>query len=201
MMHRSLKSLLFGIAVLPLFSFAETTPTITPEAPTLDNTDNCYMIGSAAELYGFAKMVNEGDGNYVCGKLTQDIKVNDNVLKDGALNGDGSSFTPWTPIGWCSDGETHDEISFRGEFHGQGYTVSGLYFNDPTKSCIGLIGAAAGLTVVDSVGLLDSYFNGNDDVGGLVGAAEMLTITNSYNMGTWADMRKLVALLGTRGLA
>lgn len=199
---RSLISMLFGVAVLPLFSFAaNSAPTITPVIPQQDAADNCYMIGSAAELYGFAKMVNEGDGNYVCAKLTEDIKVNDNVLKDGALNGDGSSFTPWTPIGWCSDGETHDEILFRGKFHGQGHTISGLYFNDSTKSCIGLIGAAAGLTVVDSVGLLDSYFNGNGDVGGLVGAAEKLTITNSYNMGTMGGYEKVGGLVGNPWLS
>ena len=195
--------MLFGVAVLPFFSFAaNSAPTITPVIPQQDAADNCYKIGTAAELYGFAKMVNEKkNSNEICAKLTQDIKVNDNVLKDGALNGDGSNFIPWTPIGWCSDGETDDGISFRGEFHGQGHTISGLYFNDSTKSCIGLIGAAAGLTVVDSVGLLDSYFNGNGDVGGLVGTAEMLTITNSYNMGTMGGYEKVGGLVGNPWLS
>ncbi len=197
--------MLFGVAVLPLFSFAaNSAPTITPVIPQQDAADNCYKIGTAAELYGFAKMVNEGDGNYVCGKLTADICVNacgegESVLDaDGNLNG-GSNFIPWTPIGLCSDGETHDEILFRGEFHGQGHTISGLYFNDPTKSCIGLIGAAGGysvVTFVDSVGLLDSYFNGNGDVGGLVGAAENLTITNSYNMGAVSGTKEVGGLVG-----
>ncbi|WP_407441297.1 hypothetical protein [Fibrobacter sp.] len=202
--------MLFGVAVLPLFSFAaNSAPTITPVIPQQDAADNCYKIGTAAELYGFAKMVNEGDGNYVCGKLTADICVNacgegESVLNaDGTLNGDGSNFIPWTPIGLCSDGETHDEILFRGEFHGQGHTISGLYFNDPTKSCIGLIGAAAGysaVVTVDNVGLLDSYFMGNEVVGGLVGTAENLTITNSYNMGAVSGTKEVGGLVGNSWL-
>ena len=61
--------------------------------PELDIADNCYVISDKAELFGFAAMVRGtyGDGEGakpgLCGKLTKDIVVNENVLKrNGTLD-------------------------------------------------------------------------------------------------------------------
>ena len=104
---------------------AVAAPSITPVAPKL--VDGCYQIGTAAELYGFAAITNGTDGmtrnTAACGKLTANIVVNQNVLVNDTLNGDGSSFIPWTPI----------EV-FSGTLDGQYHTISGLYYNNQVDS-------------------------------------------------------------------
>ena len=57
----------------------------TPTTPTLGD-DGYYSIGNAAELYGFAEIVNNGNAT-ANAKLTADIVVNENVL---AANGDAN---------------------------------------------------------------------------------------------------------------
>ena len=93
--------------------------------PVLDSTDKCYEISDAAELYGFAALVNGTHRMYynwsqtdLCGKLTQDIVVNENVLKeDGTLDSANAvSFLPWEMM-----------KQFGGKFDGQGHKISGLY--------------------------------------------------------------------------
>lgn len=166
----------------------------TPETPSTD-TDGCYLIGSAEELYGFADMVNgtlaEGRGAEptACGKLTADIVVNTNVLgTDNAnVNADGSynnaqaasGFRVWTPIGT-------DEVPFAGTFDGLGHTISGLYFNAPDVPNVGLFGYVSGEDVtvsIGNVGVEDSYFNAQSAVGGVVGNAlyVALNMKNVYN--------------------
>ena len=168
------KLVMAAAVALPTMALA----TITPEAPQQD-TDNCYMIGSVAELYGFAEMVNGTDGGFSgCGKLTANIVVNENVLgtdnanvnASGAYTGDDSNFDKWAPIN-----------GFAGKFHGQGLTISGLYFNNPEKENVGLFGNA-GDVEIDGLGLVDSYFGGSSKVGGFVGyAGGTVYIRNSYN--------------------
>ena len=112
---------------MPKMAWAEikTTP------PSGDGTaDNPYQIGTAAELYWFAALVN-GDESVCTGGVTQntsanavltaDITVNNDVLySDGTLNENYSNFITWTPIGYFE--------SYTGTFDGQGHTISGLYF-------------------------------------------------------------------------
>ena len=67
--------------------------------PAEQNANGYYEIGNAGQLYWFAALVKGGEtsANAV---LTDDITVNENVLNtDGSLNGDGSNFRAWTPIG------------------------------------------------------------------------------------------------------
>ena len=110
----------FLATILFWVTSAIAAPSITPVAPKL--VDGCYQIGTAAELYGFAAITNGTDGmarnTAACGKLTADIVVNQNVLANDTLNGDGSNFIPWTPI-----------EEFSGTFDGQFHTISGLYYS------------------------------------------------------------------------
>lgn len=165
---------------------ADKTPLLTGEIVfpiTLDNSDNCYEISNADDLYIFAAIVNSGFKSDVCGKLTENIVVNENVLTSaGELNtAPVGGFKEWTPIGFGTNSIGQD-ISFRGTFHGQGHTISGLYFNDTDVEDVGLFGDVLGTVTIDSVGLVDSYLNASGSVGGLVGyAAGSLTISDSYN--------------------
>ena len=142
------------------FAFAvlcHAATTITPVQPTLKN--GCYQISNAAELYGFAAIVNGADDfpydATACGKLTKDIVVNQNVLNsDGTLNvADTANFAKWTPIG-----------PFYGTFDGQKHTVSGLYYSSETITGAGLFKSIASAenqnknTVVKNVGVVGSFF-------------------------------------------
>ena len=136
--------------------------------PELDETDNCYAISDAAELYGFAAYVNGSHGmsywNHpeICGKLTADIVVNENVLKeDGTLDSANvAKFLPWEII-----------ESFSGKFDGQGHKISGLYgvaapkkpmafFNEIYEGNYDPALQAEGPVVIKKVTLDDTYFSG-----------------------------------------
>ena len=136
--------------------------------PELDEADNCYAISDAAELYGFAAYVNGSHGmsywNHpeICGKLTADIVVNKNVLKeDGTLDSANvAKFLPWEII-----------ESFSGKFDGQGHKISGLYgvaapkkpmafFNEIYEGNYDPVLLAEGPVVIKKVTLEDTYFSG-----------------------------------------
>ena len=153
--------------------------TITPTEPSTDD-GGVYQIGTAEELYWFAACVNGGNTS-ASAVLTADITVNEGVLNsDGTLNNENSgNFTSWTPIGNLS-------YNYTGTFDGQGFTVSGLYFNGTSTSYVGLFGYCYNGTI-KNVGVEDSYFNGKRNVGGVCGCNYAkngtATITNCYNSG------------------
>ena len=175
---------LFSIFSLMVNAAAATDLTVTLDTKTVvlkdTDGDGFYEIGSADALYAFAAAVNSGS-TAIDGELTTNITVNTGVLtKEGALNGDGSNFQGWTPIGTQTK-------PFKGNFNGNNYTVSGLYFNNQNVSYIGLFGNVASNAendnVVENVGVLDSYFNGNRFIGGVVGS-NGATVMDCYNNAT-----------------
>ena len=142
-----------------------------------------YQISSAAELQEFAEKVNSGQNTAACAVLTADITINSNVLGDnGALNGDGSNFTQWTPIGNGSE--------YTGTFDGAGHTISGLYINSDAKY-VGLFGRIGTNGTVKNLTLADSYINSRSSgdcayVGGICGYNYKGSITNCHNSGSVA---------------
>ena len=178
------KGFLFCASVALSCAIATAATTITPEQPEYKN--GCYQISNAAELYGFAAIVN-GDINFpydatACGKLTKDIVINQNVLKsDGSLNAaDTANFAKWTPIG-----------PFYGTFDGQNHTVSGLYFSSETGTDAGFFKSLHTAenqyvnTVVKNVGVVGSFFRAGYSAGGIAGSAYSRTssvvIENCFN--------------------
>ena len=144
------------LMLVPTTAFAEG---ITPATPQTD-TDGVYQIGTAEELYGFAQLVNNGNTS-ASAVLTADIIVNKGVLKaDGTLADDTSGFTSWTPIG-------NNSNRYTGKFDGQGHTISGLYFNDASTNYVGLFGYLHSGGEIKNVGVIDSYFVGWWQVGGV----------------------------------
>lgn len=86
----------------------------------LTSSDGCYQIGSADDLYEFAAVFNTYNDEIMatrldCAKLTQDIVVNENVLKADGTPNEGS-FRQWDFT-----------VDFVGTFDGQNHTISGLY--------------------------------------------------------------------------
>ena len=146
-----------------------------------DSKDTVYEISNAGQLYWFAGLVNgtlsgvpqNTSANAV---LTADIVVNKNVLKsDGTVN--EGTFKEWTPIGNTCNGSYSP---YTGIFEGQNHTISGLYFKQENTSEVGFFGYNRGKIL--NVGILDSYFCGFSQVGGVCGYNSS-TITNCYNKG------------------
>ena len=141
--------------------------------------DAVYEISNAGQLYWFAGLVNGTLSGVEQNKsanavLTADIVVNKNVLKsDGTLN-DGT-FKEWAPIGTSAS-------PYTGIFEGQNHTISGLYFYQENKDYVGLFGSNSGK--ISNVGVLDSYFYGGIEVGGVSGRNYKGTITNCNNTGS-----------------
>ena len=172
---------LFSIFSLTVNAAAASDLPVTVDTQTVvlkdTDADGFYEIDSVDELYAFAAAVNGGN-TAINAELTANIVVNNGVLNnDGSLNGDGSNFREWTPIGTQT-------TPFKGNFNGNNYTVSGLYFNNQNVSYIGLFGNVASNTandnVIENVGVKDSYFSGNRFIGGVVGS-NGATVTNCYN--------------------
>lgn len=169
--------------------------------PELNATHNgYYAIENAGQLYWLSALSNgtmtgthqDLGANAV---LTDHITVNKNVLKaDGSLSDEASTFRVWTPIGYYDDEsyKTLEPMQYIGHFDGNGKTVSGLYydFRIPDTYFIGLFGAvgqnATGEMVgnVTNVGVVDSYFNGREEIAGICGACSGGHISNCYSSAT-----------------
>ena len=118
--------------------------------------------------------------------LTANIIVNTGVLDANKNLVSKSDLTEWKPIGarWSS---------YTGTFDGQGYTISGLYFNNPTSSYVGLFGSIGANGKISNVGVLDSYFQfrmqgggicGKNDNGELQNCSNSSTVIGNYSTGT-----------------
>lgn len=176
--------------IMPTMMLAES---INPTPPTTGDgsAENPYQISSREELYWFAGLVN---GTLVGveknisanAKLMNDITVNEGVLD--AINKDqvsGKNFIPWTPIGTSG---SHD-AAYSGTFDGQGHTISGLYFNDPKASHVGLFGCIQdddnnNKGKISSVGVSDSYFRFGELGGGVCGKSCYGILQNCSNSST-----------------
>ncbi|MBO5420611.1 MAG: hypothetical protein J6A67_01550, partial [Clostridia bacterium] len=115
-----------------------------------------YDIYNAGQLYWFAEQVNVYSNNGINGRLMDNITVNEDITAE--------NLRQWTPIG---GGYT----PYTGVFDGQGYTVSGLYFNDPEATMVGLFGYTDYSYVIKDVHISNSYFKANSHVGALIGSA------------------------------
>jgi len=166
--------------------------------------ETVYEISNAGQLYWFAGLVNGTlDGvkqNTLANAiLMKDITVNDNLLDSLQYDAEGnvsngSDFITWTPIADCME----DHITlYSGTFDGNNKTVSGLYFND-NSTRIGLFGSSEADGNIKNVGVVDSYFKGNDFVGGVCGRNDG-TITNCYNAGNLTAIESSATIGGICG--
>ena len=191
---RWVATLLLAVMMLTTAQTAWAQTTITPTTPSQDGDGN-YLIGTAAELYGFAEIVNSGNAS-ANAKLTADIVVNENVLD---ANGEANTgdFVQWTPIGNDDNSKTYS-----GTFDGQGHTVSGLYVSG-SGWYVGLIGKADGTAVVRNLGIVDSYFSSsNNFLGSIVGGVSYnssVTLANVYSTSTVKGDNWIGGLVGSDG--
>ena len=168
--------------------------------------DTVYEISNAGQLYWFAGLVNgtldgvkqNTSANAI---LTANITANENLLDSLQYDAEGnvsngSDFISWTPIADCMC--MGDIIGYSGTFDGNNKTVSGLYFND-NSTRIGLFGSSEADGNIKNVGVVDSYFKGNEFVGGVCGRNDG-TITNCYNTGNLTAIESADAIGGICGI-
>ena len=161
--------------IMPSMMLAQES--ITPTRPKKGNgRAEPYQISNREELYWFARLVNGTLENVVRDKsanaiLTANIIVNTGVL-DAVNKGkvSESDFIEWEPI--CKH-DSYDAV-YKGTFDGQGYTISGLYFNDTKASYVGLFGyigvdSEGHKGKISNVGVSDSYFQFDKQGGGVCG--------------------------------
>lgn len=177
----------FWLAPMSVSAEGEEPPTTVIEEATY------YQLDSAEDLKWFADQVNGGNTS-IHAILTADITLNSNVLaEDGSLNGDGSGFSVWTPIGRTND------VMYEGVFDGAGHTIRGLYYNDATKTddkvnyYIGLFGQTKG--IVKNTTLADSYLNAYANVAGIAGICEG-SVMNCHNEATIRGKTSVAGIVG-----
>ena len=92
-----------------------------------------YSISTPYELAKLATMTNNG----LIGECTEFVL---------AKNIDLSGIANWTPIGLFEAMQSHD-LAFNGIFDGNGYTISGLKFQESELGSVGLFGTTYGATI------------------------------------------------------
>ena len=179
--------------IMPSMMLAKSIPLAIPEGK--GTVDEPYQISNRAELYWFAGLVNGtlpdgGKENLSANAiLTANIIVNTGVLDANKNLVSKSDLTEWEPIGarWSS---------YTGIFDGQGHTISGLYFNNPHSSYVGLFGCIGANGKISNVGVLDSYFQFSALGGGVCGV-NYGTVRDCKNTGS---VRGLATIGGVCGL-
>ena len=172
---RWLFTMLLFVTTMIMPSMMLAQESITPTRPKGNGRAEPYQISNREELYWFARLVNGTLENRARDKsanaiLTANIIVNTGVL-DAVNKGkvSESDFIEWEPIG---KHDSYDAV-YTGTFDGQGYTISGLYFNDTKASYVGLFGYIGADNVykgkIFNVGVSDSYFQFDKQGGGVCG--------------------------------
>lgn len=164
-------SVAFALSVIGAFTLAHAAP-VTPK----QDSENCYLIGTADELEGFAEIVGVNQtqsnppNNYFkgCAKLTADIHfAGETRLLNESRTGirenlDTAKIPKWQPM-----------MFFGGKFDGQGHTIYGLYSRQAAGPSF--IRYAVGDSVsIKNLHIADSYFYVTTDNGGAAGLVAAL---------------------------
>ena len=133
-----------------------------------NSTDKTVTLMNARQLAGLSELSKTVNFYEWTIKLGADIVLNTGSAADWAQTAPANS---WTPIS-----------EFWGTFDGQGYTVSGLYFNDDTAYEVGLFARLNGGTV-RNVSVVNSYLCGKYQVGAIAGIIVTVygTVENVYS--------------------
>lgn len=122
--------------------------------------------------------------------LTDNITVNTGVLDENKNLASKGDLTEWEPIGTS-------DVPYTGTFDGKGYTISGLYFNNPSESNVGLFGYIEANGKISNVGVLDSYFKFDMLGGGVCGTNNGGELQNCSNSSTVIGNRIAGGVCGT----
>ena len=180
--------LLVTAMVMPKMAWAEIKP--APPSSGDGSSANPYQIGTPEELYWFAALVNgkltdgTSQNTGACAVLVKDITVNTDLLNSLDNNGDPTgtvTIESWTPLGYYID--YSDNVYYSGTFDGQGHSIRGLYCKQPEKKLISFCGYMKSGTI-KNLAIIDSYFEGQYNVGGIVASSYDGFIKNCLFSGT-----------------
>ena len=118
-------------------------------------TGKKFVITNAKEFYGFAYLSRSYDFSGQTIMLGADITINEGNAENWQKE---APKYKWTPIAWHG---TSLSKRFKGNFDGQGYTISGVYCKgDESDGYIGLFGEIYHGSVVKNFKVVNSYFEG-----------------------------------------
>jgi len=146
-----------------------------------------YRIASLNNLYWISQNASSWSGYFL---QTANI--------DASATSSWDSGAGWAPIGSMVSQTNY--TAFTGSYNGQGYTISGLFINRPSKNSIGLWGCISGSANINNLGLLRVNITGNYDVGGLIGYNVNSNVSNCYVNGSIrATTNRVGGLIGSNG--
>ena len=155
--------------------------------------DGVYEISNAGQLYWFAQLVNSGSTR-VNGKLKCDVNLNPGYVfhENGTVTKDNVQVTggyrSWIPIA------NNSSVSYRGDFEGDGHSISGIYLNNAEADYVGLFGYVS-LVKIRNVAVINSYLRGRNEVGGIAGYCEG-NISNCSSAATICGTRHVGGISG-----
>ncbi len=147
-------SMIFSLGVTNIVSIAETSAAWSGEIAAkyesgTGSENDPYIIKTAEQL---ALLVNDNDTSGKYYKLAADIVINNKL--------DGNA-KPWYYV-VGSNTDIESGVSFKGNFDGDGHTVSGLYYNDIAQGSnqywfgLGLFPRVDTGVTIENVGLINS---------------------------------------------
>ena len=134
-------------------------------------SDNPYQISTLTELRYLSEHSTDWSKYFI---QTADI---DATATNGWNPNGSSGFYGFSPIG-------NSTTNFTGNYNGQNHTISNLNINRPATNNIGLFGYVNTSGSISNLGLTNVNVSGKNQTGGLVGSANLGTITNVYTTGT-----------------
>lgn len=173
------------VALASGFAAAATIESKIPEM----GEDGCFKIGTAAELFGFMDSIGfqyigheyvEIGKKDICGRLTDNITINENLIENLNKASTDEDFAEEyfdSLVEFCSTVAIDSVVYIRnflaGDFHGGGYTISGVYCAQ-NFSYSGLFGGIDNENlddevVIDSLTIVDSYFANTANTGAVLG--------------------------------
>ena len=158
-----------------------------------------YLISNAQQLAYLAYMVNSNSA-----PAERNIYYYDDVYFRQTNHIDLSAYY-WDPIGTSSPA-----VYFAGHYDGNGYTISGLFTPEGDTaeySDAGLFGALGGnllsghMATVENLGIVNSFVQGYENVGAIVGMGTSAIVQNCYNKGNVSGYRNVGGIIGSETIA
>ena len=154
---------------------------------TINPNAEIFTVASSADLYGFAKLIDDGTTDFA-GKeirLIRDVVVNKGEAVPATSTEDakweaeeGASIYEWEPIGTNWDAGVN---YFDGIFDGEGNSVSGIWL-DETTNYVGFFATAGPNSIVKNFAVTNSYIKGvHDYLGGVIAFARSQYLENLYS--------------------
>jgi len=178
---KSLMAVCTVIFAIPITAQAQTIWDGTADVSWYNTSETSFTITTAEQLAGLAQIVNGTASGMSEDDFTgKTITLGSNIALNNTTNwqnwGNVAPANSWTAIG-----TTRFAREFAGTFDGAGFVISGVYIN--SSSVQGLFGNIVSGGTIKNLGVTASYVKGNTNVGGLVGANVLGTITNCYSTG------------------